>query len=256
MSVIGKPAKNVTANDIDNLLLNRVSEGKEIEYKRQHPGSDNKARLSHIKAISSFANTDGGYLIYRIDAKDAIPTSISGIGNVNIDDELLRLDEMARDGLRPRVNGIEYQPVTLAAGNSVLVIYVPRSLNSPHQIIAQKECRFYGRASNGKYMLDVDDLRASFLRTDAAGATIRRFRNDRALQIQSRQEGVPLAAGSSVVLHAYPLSALRVGSQIDLKKVQTTPRWLAMLGGGSLRCNIDGLISRDDMVARCSTFCQ
>ena len=44
-------------------------------------------------------------------------------------------------------------------GNNAVVISVPKSWNPPHQVIFQKDFRFYTRGSAGRQHFDVEELR-------------------------------------------------------------------------------------------------
>jgi len=54
--------------DIDNLISNKVSESKTLEYKKKLPGSKDKDKKEFLADVSSFANSSGGDLLYGIKA--------------------------------------------------------------------------------------------------------------------------------------------------------------------------------------------
>jgi len=93
---------------------------------------------------------------------------VIGLAKIEADGELLRLEHMLRDGVRPPISGIEIAPVPLASGNVSIVMRIPKSGNSPHQVTYQKAFRFYARGSNGKYPIDIDELRSTFSNAEKA----------------------------------------------------------------------------------------
>lgn len=67
-----------TRDDLDRLILNKVPEGKTLEYKRQLPGREDGGNVKILQSITSFANTNGGELLYGVEAEDGIPIGLSG----------------------------------------------------------------------------------------------------------------------------------------------------------------------------------
>lgn len=122
MAFEGKIFDSINAEDILALQADEVSEGKILEYKRSLPGDGDEDRKEFLKDASSFANTAGGYLIFGIEEKGGVPTSIPGIGPVNPDKERQRLENMLRDGIAPRIPGVHIRDVQLADGRLVVLL--------------------------------------------------------------------------------------------------------------------------------------
>jgi hypothetical protein len=123
--------------------------------------------------------------------------------------------------------------------------------------------RFFARTSNGKYQLDVEEIRAAFLLSDRTAERIRDFRLDRIAKIRAEDTPEPLDQGAKIVLHVVPLSAFSSISQIDLQSVavlslelQLIP--LGLVTGWDGRFNLEGYVRysglRDDQ--RASAYLQ
>ncbi|PWB52148.1 MAG: hypothetical protein C3F06_09015 [Candidatus Methanoperedenaceae archaeon] len=56
--------------------------------------------------MSSFANAAGGYLIYGMRENSGIASEVCGLENVNADAEIRRLENIIRDGIKPRIPGV------------------------------------------------------------------------------------------------------------------------------------------------------
>ena len=97
-----------------------------------------------------------------MDATNGIPTATTPL-TVPVDPEILRLEQVARGGLQPRIANIAFHTVPIRAGGNVLIVRVPRSYNPPHRIIRQGSNRFWARSAAGKYEPDVSELRTSKL---------------------------------------------------------------------------------------------
>ncbi|HEV2247048.1 MAG TPA: hypothetical protein VGW37_10400, partial [Terriglobia bacterium] len=164
-----------------------------------------------------------------------------------------------RDGIRPRIPGVTVRWVTLGSGRGSVVVRIPKSFASPHMVTYKGTSRFFSRHSNGKYPLDVEEIRASFLFSDSIAQRIREFRLDRIAKIRSNDTPVPLPKGAKVVLHIVPLAGLSAPTSIDLQEVsrQSPQVLLTPLAhehsGWNGRFNIDGYLryadARDDRLA-------
>ncbi len=62
--MIPKPLNEIAEADIQQLKASGVEEGKTIEYKRDLPGTKDEDKRELLADVSSFANTEGGDIIY------------------------------------------------------------------------------------------------------------------------------------------------------------------------------------------------
>jgi hypothetical protein len=119
-----------------------------------------------------------------------------------------------------------------------------KSWNPPHQVTYQNAFRFYGRSSNGKYQLDVDELRSIFSLLSTAGEKIKLFRVERVAKIVSGDAPVALQPGAKAIVHILPLSAFTVRHLLDLRRIWMEHGLLANIlrHHGSAMFNVDGLL--------------
>jgi predicted HTH transcriptional regulator len=157
------PLDQIDQAQLQRLIDGRTSETRDIEYKRDTYGNADKDYGEFLADVSSFANTVGGDLIVGMSASAGVPASFSPL-QIDCDAEILRLENIARSGLQPRISGFAMRAIPIQRGGSVLVIRIPRSYNQPHRIIRQGNGnnRFYARSSAGKYEPNVDELRQLF----------------------------------------------------------------------------------------------
>jgi predicted HTH transcriptional regulator len=149
MSLEGLRPSDMTEAVLQNLIAAQVPEGKTIDYKADLPGGSDGAKKDFLADLCSFANAAGGHLVFGMAEADGLPVNLDGL-NGDIDQAMLRLESMARDGVRPPIPGLEFARVALANGKSALVANIPKSWNPPHQVILQKDFRFFARGSAGK----------------------------------------------------------------------------------------------------------
>jgi hypothetical protein len=241
--------ENLRVQDIEesvllNLMAAQVPEGKTLDYKRDLPGSSDGAKREFLADLCSFANAVGGKLIYGMVEEDGLPSKLLGL-NDDSDQAILRLEAMARDGIRPPILGLEFVRVRLSNGNDAIVVGVPKSWNSPHQVVFQKDYRFYTRGSAGKQHMDVDELRRVVLQSQEIGERVRQFRASRLASILADDMPAKLATGARQILHFIPFGAYGAGTSVDLRDVASRRTRLTDVTnrGGSVRFNVDGLLT-------------
>jgi hypothetical protein len=239
-----KPLFQCTEDDLLALIADGELEGKTIDYKRDQVGRSDPEKREFLYDVSSFANTIGGHLIFGMDERDGAPTNLIGLPGVNSDDEVLRLEQMIRDGIRPPIVGVQSKPVHLASGNVAIVMHIPKSWNPPHQVTYQKAFRFYARGSNGKYQLEVDELRSIFAFSASAADRMKLFRIERLAKIVAGDTPVSLESGAKMVTHILPLAAFTTRHVVELNLLlQDLSSLVGIMGtGGSPLFNLDGLM--------------
>lgn len=245
MPLSHKPVQTLTEADLQRLISDKESEGKTIDYKSKLPGKDDTAKKEFLYDVSSFANTNGGYLVYGMEETNGIPTKLAGFSGINPEEEVQRLDHMTRDGIRPPIIGVHTVPVKLSDSNFAFVLHVPKSWNPPHQVTYQKAFRFYRRGSNGNYQMDVDELRSIFTLSEALGEKIQRFRMERVAKIASGEIPPVTERGARLITHILPLSAFTGLVSINLESLERNGTGLGNVIGGlnHSRYNADGFVA-------------
>jgi hypothetical protein len=243
--------RHLTLDQIDEGQLQRLidgktAEGRDVEYKRNTYGNADKDYGEYLADISSFANTIGGDIIIGMNAKAGVPKGFVPL-QINPDDEILRLENVARSGLQPRIYGLAIREIPIAKGGSVLVVRIPRSYNQPHRIVRQGTGyhRFHARSSAGKYEPNVDELRLLFGRAPQLADRIRDFRFDRIAKVVAKDTPVPLSGVHALTLHVIPFSAFdtRLSLRLD-PKYRLHDEFPPIHGYASnYRINVDGLLT-------------
>lgn len=234
--------------DLMQLIFSKEAEGKEIDYKRSLPGGSDTQRKEFLYDVCSFANSAGGYLIFGMEETRGLPTALAGLDGVNPDAEIRRLEEMARDGIRPPIPGLQTISIDLARGNVAIVMHIPKSWIPPHQVVFQKAFRFYARDSNGKYQLDVEELRTIFTLSASIADRMREFRVVRVSRIRDNEIVAPLPPAARMITHLLPLSAFNNVGEFDLRRFAHDPTLFVPLSRGISysRFNADGFAAWSD----------
>jgi Putative DNA-binding domain len=248
MSVTKMKLEHLSEDDLLTLVDDKVPEGRDIDYKIALPGNSDSEKKEFLYDVSSFANSSGGHLIFGVDEKAGVAINVPGIQCLDPDKAILRLEQLVRDGIKPPIPGLQSIAVRLAGGNIVIVMRIPQSWSPPHQVVYQKSLRFYGRGTNGKYGLEVDELRDVFGRSDTIGERANAFRLERIAKIIAEETPVPLNHGARVVTHVAPLSSFSRQQVVDINKVWSDRTKIGVVTGGTIgvgRFNIDGVLSAE-----------
>jgi hypothetical protein len=197
----------------------------------------------------SFANADGGHIIYGMKEESGVPTILNGLTIDDVDAEKLRIESSIRDGIDPRIPGIQTNAVRLRESTTTIVLRIPKSWISPHMVKFKGASRFFSRASNGKFQLDVHQIRSAFLMRENTADRIRDFHADRISRIIGGRAVFPLPEVAKVVLHIIPVTAFDPAFAIDIKQIrhinQTDLVNICRLPSGYLsdgRFNLDGFV--------------
>ncbi|UGQ45115.1 AlbA family DNA-binding domain-containing protein [Massilia endophytica] len=206
--MIPKQLESITQDDVQQLLENAVVESRTIEYKKVPPANSDGDKVKFLRTVSGMANTDGGDLIYGIEANEGVPVAATGIPLLEIDSLKLRLESMLQNCVEPRIPGVAMHIVPMQDEVCVLIVRIRRSWLLPHRIAVGSHVQFYARGSASTFPMDVSQLREAFLYADQQAAKVQSFVVDRLLRIEQRRTPVSLTDGVKVVLHVLPLSSL------------------------------------------------
>lgn len=247
--MIEKSITQITEQDIRALVDNESPEGKTLEYKAELPSADQKKEF--LADVSSFANTLGGDLIFGIREESGLAAELVGISDFDSDATKQRLENMIRDGIKPRLQ-CEIGTISLQEGRGLVIVRTRRSWLLPHRVIYRGHDKFYARNSAGKYQMDTQELRSAFTMTDRATQQAADFIRNRLAEISINKGVLPLAFGPKVVLHMVPLEAFKPGTVFPVVELRSRLEELAPLhsAGWDDRINMDGLLiyspGRDD----------
>jgi hypothetical protein len=240
--MIPKPLSDISEADLQHLKEAGVEEGKTIEYKRELPGTRDEDKREFLADVSSFANTDGGDILYGADEDRGVITSLMGVSSPDFDIEKSRLESLIRDGIAPRINAT-LQFVNGSFGR-LLVVRVEKSWIGPHRVIFRGHDKFYARTSAGKFALDVGQLRSAFLQSGALSEWITGFRADRIIDISAGRTPVSVEDGAKAVLHIIPLGAFSGELEYDVRLIHKEPFPHSPWGSSTLNSQMtfDGVV--------------
>jgi len=248
--MINKKLSEITIEDLKRLVDDNVIEKKTLEYKLQLPNDSNSSKKEFLADVSSLANTLGGDLIFGIGEKDGNPDNVKGFKLENLDLEISRLENIIRDGISPRIN-IDLRVIDIEESKKVIILRTKASLDIPHRVVFSGHDKFYRRNSNGKYPMDINELKTTFLQTSSLSEKIKNFRKLRILDIKSGETPFPVSDNSSfMAIHILPLSAFNTSFVLNsttllaLKEGRYSKLFSPFYSGSwSHRINLDGVVA-------------
>ncbi len=234
--------EQITVAQLEALRTVPVAEGRRLEYKREVAVATGDDKREFLYDVTSFANGAGGHILIGVECMDGLPIALTGLDVAEIDSMMLRMQNLLRDCVQPRLPGVLMRGVGLPDGRAVLVVRVPQSWIGPHMVRMGRTTRFYTRSSAGKHEMDIDELRQAFALTGSLPQRLREFRDARLCQVGDRTLPIILRKGPLLVVHALPVSAWTERAEVDLSGLNDRVADLQMLRIGSSggRYSLDG----------------
>lgn len=155
--------KEFTIETIKSLIENEVEENVHLDYKDGKALQTNDEGKNEItKDVSSFANSDGGIIVYGLTEKKHIPTDISTFDGNAFTKE--RLDQIISN-IQPHIKGVKIYPIRVDGNisRSIYVVKIPRSSIAPHMATDHK---YYKRNNFQSIAMEDYEVRDLFFRAD------------------------------------------------------------------------------------------
>jgi hypothetical protein len=158
--------ESLTAAQIRAYIASQQEETLQLEFKTVSSSdmSSRDDRRNFAIALSGFANSAGGLVVWGIDARknsDGIDcaVSVSEIKDVSLFRS--RLVELTGDAVSPRIDGILHKTVQEENGSGFAVTFVPESDSGPH-MAKLGEDRYYKRSGPSFYRMEHFDIADMF----------------------------------------------------------------------------------------------
>ena len=235
----------IDERDINELVSAQVPEGLRWDFKRDMYGNADADKREALKDISSFANSSGGHLIIGVEEAGGLAIGVPGIAGVDPDEIVQRLDQLARGGLEPRIQGVRIKAVALDSGSHCFVVRVPKSWHAPHRVSAHNSNRYWLRNSAGCHEPSVDELRALFNLSGDAIHRVFQFRDQRIADLAMGRGARPLQGDGRLILHIVPLASVTARLQVDIRAAHERNGSFRPISttGYSPRFNLHGFIN-------------
>lgn len=238
-----------TADDFEVLVGNSdYRENQYLDYKEDfsfiHAPKDKAASkiVEFRNDICSFANAEGGYIIYGISDDQGTASEIVGVEIENPDKFELNLRNKLMPIL-PKVPSIQFCFVKLENGRYIVVIFIEQDFYSPYiHIEDQKNYKIYKREGNQKAIVGYTELKNMFIKSRVLEDEILIFRKKIIDYYRSFNDN---AHERFMVFHIIPESFQNTRKQLFFYEIQERQSYRAVfsetnIDSPSLPC-VDGL---------------
>lgn len=242
--LLGKNFDEIDQATIQALVDAGATESVHLDFKLQSYGTSDNDKKEFLKDVAAFANCLGGHLVIGVEEEDGAASRVSVLTDADVDQELLRLENIVRAGIEPTIIGLRMKRVPVGGGD-VIVIHVPRSFNPPHRVIFKNSNRYYARNSSGAYELSLDELRMLFGQRRSIEERANTFVNQRSLQVQANVGALPLPVEQgTMVMHLVPLPDFGASRRNDIALLREHGSTFSPIGASaySWRFNLDGFV--------------
>ncbi|WP_316740646.1 ATP-binding protein [Pedobacter antarcticus] len=230
------------------LVDNEVPESEHLEYKRELNLNTTKEKKEFLADVSAFANSKGGIICYGIEEarKGGKLTALIPVESDNIDQLQLKLDNLLRDGVSPRMDAVEIITIKVSPSKYVVLIKVLESVDAPHQVVYDKTDKFYRRGFAGKYQMNEQQIEKAIYKRDNLQKDIKVFLERSYNKMTKDEFPVELFPFPKLMLTLIPV-AYFTDDIVDINSEEA--KKLAPLGGGNrdTKLNNSGRLSYSTM---------
>ena len=247
MKINDKNYKHWTEDELRILLNNEdFRECQFLDFKRTFEFLDSTDKSQKVKAknefrndVCSFANADGGDLIFGMLEKNGIASNIMPISIDNADKFELELRN-ALLPIQPSMPAVEFVFIPVDGGY-VVVVHIEKGIFKPYMTIEdQTVFRFFVRHGNCKEAMSYSEISNNFLHAASLANEIKRFRLERLAELSEDNSDM------FGVIHVVPASFTNLTDFIpicDLCKTGkiSVPIQLSSYIRGRMVPNVDGV---------------
>jgi hypothetical protein len=192
-----------------------VFEDDRFDFKQQMP-RDDKGRLRLRKDATSFANSEGGFLVFGVHDDRSLSADLRLVGIPKLDDFLLLFGN-AIHGCEPSFTcEIKAPAIELNSTHFIHVVYIPKSPRRPHGILADERWAFCKRGPGKTEPMTYVELQAAFTDRRSKLAKLRFFRAE-IERIQREAQQINIVA-QEVQRHGWhrPMPAYELAAAVTL----------------------------------------
>ncbi len=249
--LILKTFDKIKFSDIEYLKENEIPEGKQLDYKELLKIDENKDKKELLEDIVSFANTDGGDIIFGIreDDNTSAPETISGIEVTTEDQFVLKIQDIIKNGIEPILS--KKPEIKFIKDKDdfkkVLLLRIHKSWNNPHRVRFKSPITFFKRRTAGKDPMDVLELRRDFVLSEKISEEIKKFKNLRVGKILNNYElTIDLPAGAKFIIHIIPVDSFINNHRVEFQDYRYLDIKPMGHHGHNHRLNLDGIVIYTD----------
>lgn len=194
--------EDYTVEDVQSLIDNQVEESIYLDFKSA--GSlekTDKKRMEISKDVASFANSDGGIIVYGIKEVDHVASEFSFINGNEYTKEWI--EQVISSYVQRRISDVRIYPVRIDGDikKSVYVVKIPYSFDAPH---LSKDNRYYKRFNFMSVPMEEYEVRQTYGRKSKSKLTISQwYLNDKYQEVSDEWVRVHFAIQVQNISNTY-----------------------------------------------------
>ncbi|MCP1540148.1 AlbA family DNA-binding domain-containing protein [Methylorubrum extorquens] len=152
---------------IQRLIQERTQEGLQLDFKQKgrpsHGAFEDNDKKILAKAVSGFANSAGGLIVWGINAEkvDGVDCAqLPAAPIAHIEQFASEATTLVAQLIQPKHDGVHIAPIRSASGDGsgYLLIYVERSERRPHRSEARGQKQYFKRAGDSFFEMEHYDI--------------------------------------------------------------------------------------------------
>ena len=212
-TINGKEIIDCDLEDIKVILDNPdYAENEYLDYKKSFSidvvAKENRhqEQVEFRNDVCSFANANGGYLIFGIDEKKGIPTEVAGISIKSNSKDLFERDiRNYLQSIKPRVPYYKIRFIDLPDEKYIVIMLIRHDFYAPYiHLEDQKNYKLYKRVGNGKTVMDYQEIKTMFTQSVSLEKEIEQGRNDRIHFFLAQENDMELTYSKFFIMHIFP----------------------------------------------------
>lgn len=214
-TVNGKLLLDCTEEDFSVLIDNPdYRENDYLDYKITFsfldcPKSDPKrgGHLAEFRSdVCSFANANGGYLVYGIRDERGLAAEIVGIDIPDSNTDRFELDRKNNlSAIMPKMPSVRFRFIPLSNGKFIVILYVQNDFYAPYlHIEGESDYRIFKRVGNGKRCISYVELKNLFNLSLSIEKEVQQFREKRIYYFKSIEDTDNCWYSRFMLLHIIP----------------------------------------------------
>jgi hypothetical protein len=132
-------------------------------------------RKSLAIALSGYANSDGGLIVWGVEARpnaDGVDCAVALREIPEVQLLLTRLNSLTGQSVSPLVDGVDHKAIVVEGAAGVCVSYIPASDSGPHMAKGGED-RYFKRSGSSFYRMEHFDLEDMFGRRQRPSLSLR-----------------------------------------------------------------------------------
>jgi hypothetical protein len=229
---------------LQSLVADQREEHEQLEFKLILPTRDDEGKKEFLKDVAAMANANGGQIVYGIRDEDGTAVEVAAAGAEIPDETERRLGQSLDSSVEPRIPGVSFQSIPLAAGGYALVVTIPRSFTGPHRVTLKNKNAFYLRTQRYVSEFSYTQLRDAFTLRGRAEDRMQAFRAERLTKVKNNDGARSVQAGCCYALHLMPLVSFSGPTTFETSSFREHVG--AMVAGGASYSdyrNLDGAVA-------------